>query len=265
MLTIQQVTQFLEQFAPTRLAEDWDNVGLLVGDRQGQAKAVMTCLTVTPETVEEAIEQNADLIVSHHPLPFRPLKRITTDQVPSKLLWDLVRAEISVYSPHTGFDSACQGINQSLGHRLGLNNLKPILPIPDDPQQLGSGRLGVTSETTELAGFVATIKHQFDLPTLQVVGTDQQTVHRVAIACGSGGSFLTAAIESGCDTFVTGETTFHTALEAKANGLALVLLGHYQSERFAVEMLAEELSTAFSNSQLKVWASQQETDPLRFV
>jgi len=103
--TIKKVCGFLDSFAPTRLAEDWDNVGLLVGDPEIEAEKVMTCLTVTPESASEAIEKNVDLIVSHHPLPFRPLKRLTTETVASRLLWDLVRAGVSIYSPHTGFDS----------------------------------------------------------------------------------------------------------------------------------------------------------------
>lgn len=261
--TIHDVNRFLDQFAPTRLAEDWDNVGLLVGDPQQEAKRIMTCLTVTPESAEEAIREKVDMIVSHHPLPFRPLKRITTETVPSKMVWDLIRAGVAIYSPHTGFDSAVSGINQSLGHKFGLTGLKPINPILNDPDALGSGRIGDFSAATTLNDFVEDVKSMFAMKTVQVVGQPEQKLHRVAIACGSGGSFLHRAQQCGCDTFVTGETTFHTALEAKANGIALVLLGHYGSERFAVEMLAEEIEKKFSTST--VWPSKDEVDPLRFV
>ena len=142
MPTINDVCKFLDSFAPTRLAEEWDNVGLLVGDQARSAEKIMTCLTVTPESAAEAIEQGVDLIVSHHPLPFRPMKRITTDQVPSKMVWDLIRAGVSIYSPHTGFDSATEGINQMLAERMSLENTRPLVPIADDPDALGAGRIG---------------------------------------------------------------------------------------------------------------------------
>ena len=260
MTKIAQVSQFLNQFAPTRLAEEWDNVGLLVGDPKLEVQRIMTCLTVTPESASEAISQQANLIISHHPLPFRPIKRITTDTVASKLIWDLIRAGVSIYSPHTGFDSAATGINQSLSQRLGLNDPVPLKPILDDPQQLGSGRIGRLSTSKSLSEFIDQCKADFDLKTLQAVGDGKQPVNKVAVACGSGGSFLSAAIRAGCDTFVTGEATFHTALEAKANGLAMVLLGHHSSERFAVDSLASTLAEEFSDTT--VWASKDESDPL---
>ena len=260
MTKIAQVSQFLNQFAPTRLAEEWDNVGLLVGDPKLVAERIMTCLTVTPESAAEAISQQANLIVAHHPIPFRPLKRITTETVASKLIWDLIRAGVSIYSPHTGFDSAVTGINQSLGQRIGIIDATPIKPILDAPDNLGAGRIGKLASARSLSDFIDQIKSDFDLQTLQAVGTAQHSVNKVAVACGSGGSFLSAAIRAGCDTFVTGETTFHTALEAKANGVAMVLLGHHSSERFAVESLATTLASEFSDTT--VWASQDESDPL---
>lgn len=263
MSTIEQVNQFLNDFAPTRLAEDWDNVGLLIGDRSANVDKIMTCLTVTPESAQEAIKAQAQLIVSHHPLPFRPLKKITTDSIATKLIWELIRAGISVYSPHTGFDSAAAGINHSLSKRLGLVDVAPINLIPDDPQRLGSGRIGKRPSPTSLAEFAGEIKRGFDLQTIQGVGQPNDEVNKVAVACGSGGSFLAAAIRAGCDTFVTGEATFHTALEAKANGVSLVLMGHYFSERFAVESLAQTLSGNFSDAT--VWASKNETDPLTWL
>ena len=263
MATIKKVCGFLDSFAPTRLAEDWDNVGLLVGDPEIEAKKVMTCLTVTPESASEAIEKNVDLIVSHHPLPFRPLKRLTTETVPSRLLWDLVRAGVSIYSPHTGFDSATEGINQTLGQKIGLTELSPLVPIKDDPAELGAGRIGRLKTATSLQAFVDAIKSEFAMDGLHIVGDLGSSVELVAVACGSGGSFLEKARRAHCDTFVTGETTFHTCLEAKANGISLVLLGHYASERFAVEELSRRIASKFSD--MEVWASDQESDPLDWV
>lgn len=260
--TIQDVCDFLDQLAPTRLAEDWDNVGLLAGDSRSAANKIMTCLTITPASTAEAIERGAHMIVSHHPLPFRALKRITTDQIPSRMLWQLIRSNVAIYSPHTGFDSATVGINQMLADLIGLSETQPLNPIADDVDGLGSGRVG-TASTNTFGDLIAICKQQFGLEGLHIVGATENKTQKVAIACGSGGSFLSKAISAGCDTFITGETTFHTCLEAESSGVNLLLLGHYSSERFAIEVLAEKLSSHFSD--MEVWASEKESDPLKWV
>ena len=261
--TISDICGFMDSIAPTRLAEDWDNVGLLVGDRAGKANRVMTCLTVTPESAAEAIAKQADLIVSHHPIPFRPMKRLTTETTAARMLWDLIRAGVSIYSPHTGFDSASEGINQTLSQRLDLQNVQPLVPIEYDPQALGAGRIGTLDSSRPLANFVTAVKETFSIAGIHVVGRLTDSVETVAVACGSGGSFLEQARRAHCDTFVTGEATFHTCLEAKANNISLVLIGHYVSERFAVEELADRLGNRFET--VEVWASDQESDPLAWV
>src|SRR5918996_3072879 len=113
-MTLADLCDFLDAFPPPRLAADWDNVGLLVGDRLQTVSRVMTCLTVTPAVAAEAIRERVDLVVTHHPLPFQPLKRLTTDDPTGRLLLDLIRAGIAIHSPHTAFDSAAAGINQQL-------------------------------------------------------------------------------------------------------------------------------------------------------
>ena len=253
----------MEKFAPTQLAEDWDNVGLLIGDRTQSIERVMTCLTVTPRTVAEAVQRRADLIVTHHPIPFRPMKRLTTDTITGGIVWQLARAGISVYSPHTGFDSAENGINQSLGIRLGLEGLEPLIPQEDGVQAIGAGRLGQLQESQTLAEFVSSIKLSLSIDSIRVVNSEDSSVKRVAIACGSGGSFLGKAKARGCDTLVTGEATFHTCLEAEARGMSLVLLGHFASERFAVETLAELLKVSFESTE--IWSSATERDPLSLM
>jgi len=264
MPTLGDVSTVLEQFAPTTLAEDWDNVGLLVGDPKWPAKRVMTCLTITPTSVAEAISAEADLIVAHHPLPFQPLKTITSATTAGKLLLDLISAKIGVYSPHTAFDSAPAGINQHLAIGLGLQQIEPLVPtVGAGETDIGAGRLGVVGGGVSLAELAERVKNFLGISSLRVVGDDHQNLSRIAIACGSGGSFLPAAIKNKCDGLLTGETNFHTCLEAEAHGVALVLPGHFASERFAVLSLADYLQEQISG--IEVWASRNECDPLRNV
>ncbi len=267
MPKLQTICDFLQHFAPNRLAEDWDNVGLLVGDSARSIQRIMVCLTITPASAREAAEQKADLIVSHHPMPFRSMKRITTDHTPGRMLLELIQCGVAIYSPHTAFDSAADGINQNLAAGLGLDDIRPIVDRPDDPDGLGAGRIGrlprpVTRPVT-LSEFADRVKGFLSVGGLHVVGSDQTPVEVVAVACGSAGEFLEPARKAGCDTLVTGETTFHTCLEAEAREISLLLPGHYASERFAVESLATILDQQFSD--LEVWASSTESDPLRWL
>lgn len=260
MSSVQDFCRFLETVAPLRLAEDWDNVGLLLGNRDAPVKRVMTCLTVTPSSVEEACKASADLIVTHHPLPFRPLKKITSDTVTGGMVLELIAHRIAVYSPHTAFDSAGQGINQYIAEGLQLNDIQPLQPIEDDVDQLGAGRIGRLSKECPLATWVDRTKDFFGIDGLHVVGQSDDKVQKVAVACGSAGQFLQPAIRAGCDCLITGETNFHTCLEAEARRVSLLLTGHFASERFAVERLASRLQDEFPD--VDAWASRKERDPL---
>jgi dinuclear metal center YbgI/SA1388 family protein len=151
-MKIQDACRFLEQFAPLALAESWDNTGLLVGRPEAPLRAVMTCLTLTADSAAEAVENQADLVVTHHPLPFRPLQRITSENPTGRLLLDLMEARIAVYSPHTAFDSAAGGINQRLSEMLGLENIVPLTPLEETSEPLGAGRRGQLDSSAKARG-----------------------------------------------------------------------------------------------------------------
>ncbi|MEX2111932.1 MAG: Nif3-like dinuclear metal center hexameric protein, partial [Pirellulales bacterium] len=200
MTTVRDVAQFLEAFAPAQLAEAWDNVGLLVGGSEQPVERVMTCLTITPDSVAEAVRTGTNLIVSHHPLPFRPLKRLTSETPDGRLLLALIEAKIAVYSPHTAFDSAEQGINQRLADGLRLSNIAPL--VPGEAPGSGSGRFGRLTAQLTLAELAAQVKALLNIEHAQAVGALEQPVRAVAVACGSAGEFLAPAHAAGCDVLV---------------------------------------------------------------
>jgi dinuclear metal center YbgI/SA1388 family protein len=134
MPKIAEVCSFLDVFAPKRLAAEWDNVGLLLGDRGAACERIMTCLTVTPESATEAVERRASLIVTHHPILFRPTKRLIVDSTEGAILWRLAQAGVAVYSPHTAFDNTVQGINARLASLFELQDVVPLRPGPPASQ-----------------------------------------------------------------------------------------------------------------------------------
>ena len=156
MTKVSDVAAWMERFAPFRLAESWDNVGLLAGDPAAACRWIMTCLTVTPESASEAAESGADLVVSHHPLLFKPVQQFRADQPETAPLWILARAGISLYSPHTAFDNCVGGINDGLAHRLGLMDVGPL--AASNPRELAKIVVFVPVEDREAvltAGFGA--------------------------------------------------------------------------------------------------------------
>src|SRR5262249_7539435 len=123
---VHEVAAYLEQLAPLGLAADWDNVGLLLGDPSAEVRRLMTCLTVTPASAAEAIEDGVQLIVSHHPILFRPVKRLTAATAEGRMRLGLARTGVAVSSPHTAFDNTPGGINDLIAKRLGLTEVRPL-------------------------------------------------------------------------------------------------------------------------------------------
>jgi dinuclear metal center YbgI/SA1388 family protein len=268
MTTVDQICSRLSEMAPLKLAEDWDNVGLLVGDRCASVNCIMTCLTITPAVAYEAVQKDVDLLIAHHPLPFKPLSKVTSDTIAGKILLKLIEGKVAVYSAHTAFDTAAEGINAMWASMLGLQAIEPLSePAPAALKlaagALGAGRRGKLSEKTPLRDLAIKAARAVNQRFTQIVGSESQPVSRVAIACGSGGSFLAAAARSGCECLVTGEATFHTCLEAEALGIGLILLGHFSSERFAMERLAAELGKNFPS--VPCFTSLCDVDPLQLI
>jgi len=260
MPNVSEVCEFLDQMAPVELAEDWDNVGLLVGRTDAAAQRILTCLTLTPDVAQEAIDLQAQLVVSHHPVLFRGAKAVSDQTSEGRMLLQLIENKVAIYSAHTRFDSAVQGINQRLAESFGLSDVVPIRRSETLPE-LGSGRSGRLGEPTVLSRFLAVVREACGASYVEYCGQDDSQVNHVGVACGSAAEFLNDAIAMGCDTFVTGEARFHSALEARSRGVNLVLLGHYSSERPAMEWLAQELAQRFPESEIS--ASHVEQDPLR--
>lgn len=268
--TVADVIQYLETLAAPQLAEDWDNVGLLLGDKQSGIDSLMTCLTLTPDVAAEAIRHGAGLIITHHPILFRAVKKLTAESSEGKMLLDLIRAEVAVYSPHTCFDNGIGGINQWMAEQLGLMNITPLRPSHEEhatdaaeTNSIGSGRLGDLTRTMNWTEFHNHIKTQWHIERYQWVQPEQTSIRRVGMACGAAAKFLRDARREGCDVFITGEARFHACLEARALGIGMILLGHYASERPALDQLAKRLTAEFPH--LTTWASREETDPISWM
>jgi dinuclear metal center YbgI/SA1388 family protein len=257
VITVADICQFLEKLAPLHLAESWDNVGLLVGRAGRTVSTVITCLTLTEEVANEAIQNQAELVVTHHPVLFRATKRIDEHSAEGRILLKLIEAGIAVFSPHTAFDSAAEGINQQFAEALGLRGIQPLRTSTFE-NSLGAGRFGELDTPSGPTGFCKKITEILKATHLEI-SLASPHFSRIAIACGAAAEFLNDAIRNGCDTFITGEARFHAILESRAAGVNLILTGHYFSERPAVEQLSTRIKRQFP--ALNVFPSQKETNP----
>ena len=261
MPTVRELTDWLDERFPASLAESWDNTGLLLGDPAAEAGPVLTCLTLTEDVAGEAAGTGAGLVVSHHPSLFKGAKALTAETAEGRTLATLVKAGVAVYSPHTRFDSAAEGINAALAEAVGVADAKPLRP--DETGGAGGGRFGDLGGPVPVEAFAARVAEACGAAGLHVVDAAREAVTRAAVACGAAGEFLADAAEKGCDALVLGEARFHTALEARERGVALFVPGHYGTERPAVERLAGEIAEAFDG--LDCSASRAERDPLRWL
>ena len=248
-VTVQEILRELKAFAPTELACNWDNVGLLV-DAGRPVSRVLTALDITADVGREAAAQSCELIVSHHPVIFDPLKRIAADDVPALLLQN----GISAICMHTNLDAAPGGVNDTLADTLGMAR-EGRREFAD-----GCGRIGTVPATTatELARFCAATLHS----GVKYVDSPRP-VTCLAEVSGAGGSYLQQAIDEGADCLVTGEAAHHIALLAKQKGVGLVVAGHWGTEQAVADVLAARLTAAFPG--LTAVHAAADTDPYAYL
>lgn len=268
MFTTSDICQILGQLAPLPTAESWDNVGLILGRPERPVVRLMTCLTLTPAVAREATAGKVQLIVTHHPILFRAAKSITSDTIEGQILLELIEAGVDVYSPHTAFDNAELGINQWLAESLGFASITPLRPFPQNTsgqQNIsgGSGRIGVFAEPQPRQAFLEKLATAIDAKYMEVAWHGADSVTRVGLACGAAAEYLSDAIQANCDTFVTGEARFHSAVECQSQQVNLVLTGHFSSERPAVVKLAKVLADRLPG--VECFASAEDRDPLELV
>jgi len=262
MPSLPDVTAALERIAPLRLAAEWDAVGLLVAPRPAAVARVLTCLSLTPEVAAEAVGRQVNLVLAHHPLPFRPVGRITPATGTGRVLLELIAAGIGIWSSHTAWDSAAGGINDQLAALIPLAGVAPLEADREDPT-VGFGRTGHAPAGESVAAVARLLAERLGAGGVQLVGDRDRQAGRVAIVCGSGGDFVAAAAAAGCTTLVTGEIKLHQAIEARGENLAVVAVGHQASEQFAMAELGRRLEAELPG--LEALVAGADRDPIGWL
>ncbi len=250
----------MELLAPTYLKEDFDNVGLMVGDKNKEVKKVLLALDCTLKVIEEAKKENVELIITHHPLIFKRPSSITTDTLQGKKIIELIKNDISLYSSHTNLDSVENGLNDTIVSILGFDNSK-ILEKNKRDDKAGLGRIVSLKESIQLEDLISKIKKSLNINNLRVVkGKDK--VNKIAIINGSGQDFIGKAVALGADCIITGDTTYHFASDYKEMEISILDVGHFASEQITFFNVMENLKEKFKD--VEFITSTVEEDPFSF-
>ncbi|MCI5222104.1 MAG: Nif3-like dinuclear metal center hexameric protein [Candidatus Electrothrix sp. AR4] len=268
VVKVQDLLNILQDIAPNSLAQAWDNVGLLVGSPHDRVTSVLLALDPTVPLVAAAQDCAAELIITHHPAIFHPLKSLRADQPVGHFIFSAVQAGINVIGCHTNLDSTCGGVNDVLAQLLGVIDTVPLLPDTSEScdRRCGLGRVGVLRESVLPEAFVVDVYKALSAPWLLEAGLRPESVSKVAVCGGSCSDLSATALSAGADVFITSEVKHDVARWAEAVGLWLLDAGHYSTENLAMEglrqLLADRLHAAGMNVRLHL--GHQEA-PLRLV
>ncbi|WP_373552186.1 Nif3-like dinuclear metal center hexameric protein [Haliscomenobacter sp.] len=267
--TISELTTYLESIAPSHYQEDYDNSGLLVGDPNTPITGVMIALDATEAVIDEAVAKGCNLLVAHHPIIFRGLKRLTGRNYVERVVIKAIREGVALYAIHTNLDNVYRsGVNGKIAEKLGLENtrilaakplLKNGLPAPDP--EVGSGMIGTLPQSMSEIDFLQHLKSSMQVGCIKYTPLGSREVRTVAVCGGSGGFLLPKAIAAGADVFVTADYKYHEFFDADGQ-IVIADIGHYESEQFTIELLHEIISKKYSN--FARYCTSVKTNPVHY-
>ena len=254
-MNVSELIAHISKFAPFDLAEEWDNCGLLVGDYDAEVRKIGVCLDATYEAVVAAISMDCNVLVSHHPLIFKPIKSIIHEEGAGATIMEAIRHDINIIALHTNWDLAIGGVNDSLAKLLGLQK---ICVLDEDT---GFGSCGVLKTPMKLNDFLEHVKTAWNLSHIDYYHyTTENEISRVALCGGSGAQFWKYANEWGADIYLTADMKYHELIEAHDELLAIGLVDHGEMERASLPALAKKLSAG----KVEAVIVNDETAPLPF-
>jgi dinuclear metal center YbgI/SA1388 family protein len=248
------------------MASAWDNAGLQVGDRTWEVRTVWVALDPLPHVVAAACEAQVDMLVTHHPLIFPPLKRVDAGTTVGAVVHKALQNRLAVYAAHTNLDTVDAGVNDTLAGRIGLQQVSPPTDgLEEDLQNFM--RVGLLPEETTLIAFARDIKRVLGIETVRIAGDAERRVRKAAVCSGSGSSLLTAFFASQADVFLSGDIKYHDARAIENAGKALVDIGHFASEHLIVDAFAARLQQTMDDEDKRVRVEPYllEKDPFQTV
>ena len=271
-LTVADIMLILEELSPTYLAEDWDNVGLQIGAMRWPVNKIWVTLDPLSAVIKKACQENVDLLITHHPLFFKPLMNLDIGTIQGGIIAACIRSNISVYSAHTNFDSVSGGLNDIFADRIGLSNCRVL----DDAKIInkesdgchGIGRIGALPQSIKLNQLAMSLRERMHLNAIRIAGDPDLLVTKVAICTGSGAGLLDKFISSEAQVYISGDIKYHDAISVLENGKGVIDVGHFASEQIMIDVVTRRLRKrvqSLTSHPIIVEACHLEQDPFTIL
>ena len=259
-MTIKSVSDYIEKIAPLNQSEDFDNVGLLIGNEMTEVKGVLVTLDTLEETVDEAIRKNCNLIVSFHPIIFDGLKKINGNSYVEKVVLKAIQNNIAIYATHTALDNSNVGVSAKMCEVLGLKNYNILIPKEDE--NIGMGMIGDLPEPMQEEDFLKFTKKTFKTNGIRFSSKIGKSVKKIAVLGGSGSFAISNAIQKKADVYISADFKYHDFFKAEGK-ILLIDVGHYESEQFTKNLLVEYLTKKFTS--FAIILSEKSTNPIYYL
>ena len=266
-MKVKEIAEAIEQYAPLRLQEEWDNAGIQVGDPEAEVKGILLCTDATEAVVAEAIERGFNLVIAHHPLIFRGLKKIMGRTPVERAVAMAIKHDITIYSAHTNMDSAWQGVSFRMADKIGMKNVQ-FLDVNDVPPYgdsnattAGCGVIG-DIEPAPAREVLQRVKAAFEVGAVRYSGDGDTIIGRVALCGGAGGFLLDKAVAMGAQLYVTADMRYHDFLD-NSQRIVVADIGHYESEHFTKEIFLEIIQK--KNPTFAVAFAKNETNQVNYL
>ena len=252
----------LERFAPLPLQESWDNAGLQIGLTEAEVSGALLCLDVTEKVIDEAIAKGCNLVVSHHPLLFRGLKRVTDANDVQRTTRKAIKNDICIVSMHTNMDNARDGVNWKIAEKLGLTDVAFFQQKTVDGIEAGSGIIGELAQPLTAEAFISKVKKTFGVSCAHCNELLKRPIMKVAVCGGAGDFLLDDAIQAGADAFITGEMHYHQYFGHEQE-IQICVIGHYESEQFTSEIFRDIIHKNCPG--IKTFIAETRTNPIIYI
>lgn len=252
MNKVSEIISCITDFADLGLQESWDNSGILVGDCNMLVDKALISLDVTEEVIDEAVSKGFHLVISHHPVIYKPLKRLLTENTVQRVIMKAIKNDVTIACMHTNLDNSSAGVSMALAKRLGIKEMSVLERVRDDAGIVsGAGMIGCLENAMDETDFLMMVKNSLGTKALRHSHLLGKKIKRVAVCGGSGFFLLNRSKECVADAFVTADVKYHDFFEADGN-ILLVDAGHYETEQFTKEIIADAILKKFSNFAVSI-------------
>ena len=259
-MKVGDITAALEVFAPLRIQESWDNSGLIIGSPEDEVHGVMVGFDCTPELVKEAVEKGCDMVVTHHPLIFKGIKRIDSKDPVGAAIMQAVRSGVAVYAAHTTADKVIAGVSGAMARRLSLKNVG--IMVPEEDGTVGLGCIGEFEKPMTGKEALAYVKERFNLGVIRSSKPLETPITKVALLGGSGGSEIQLAMAKGAQLYITADISYHNFFTPE--GFMVMDVGHFESEVEIVDILLAQIRKNFPNFASYKMSALDRSNPVHY-